>query len=500
MRNKLMSLFIIPFLLLSFFPHGVKGKQQHSLANEIIYDIIVDRFNNGGQAASDQIDLEDPLAYHGGDILGITKQLDYIQQYGFTAISLSPIMENAPGGFHGYWVEDFYTVEQEFGQIDDVKHLVEEAHSREMKVILELVINYVAKTSPLVEEHPDWFQAVDVEPIPATEWLNEVVAFDQTNPEVQEFLIDVAKFWMEKTGVDGFKLHAADQTDESFLEQLTNELKTEDPHFFLIATTLQGNDDVDYLYDIEHLDAIANHEVHELMNEVFKAPNEPVNKLTDFRGDDASNRDLLFVDNKQTGRFSNHYSEQGRNDETAWTLALSYMFFTPGVPIVFQGSEIPTYGPEYPHNQYLVDFISADPDMEKVYERLSAIRKQFPALVHGDFEEIAVEGGFSLFKRTLDDETVYVAINNDTESRNVTIPGLGSGVQLRGLIHDDTIRERDNGEMLIGLNRESAEVFIIEPNTGFNWGFIAFVVGVLLAFIVIVIILSRKQKKRESSK
>lgn len=497
MKKKLISLFIIPFLLLSTLPQGVNAQQPSTLADEIIYDIIVDRFNNGGQAASDQIDHDDPLKYHGGDIIGITQQLDYIQEYGFTMISLSPIMENARDGYHGYWVENFYSVEKEFGHIDDVKNLVKEAHNRDMKVMLELVINYVAKTSPLVEEHPDWFQEVDVEPIEATEWLNEVVKFDQTNPEVQDYLFDVAKFWMDETGVDGFKIHAADQADVSFLENFTFELKKENPNFYLIATTLQGNEDVDHLYEIEHFDAIANEKVQKLLNEVFMKPDEAVSKLTELRGE-ASNRDLLFVDNKLTTRFTNQFAEYGRNEVTAWTLAISYMFFTPGVPIVYQGSEIPTYGPGYPHNQYLVDFISADPDIEKMYERLTAIRKQFPSIVHGDFEEIATEEGFSLFKRTLDNETVYVAINNDSESRNVTIPGLGADVQLRGLIHDDTIRERDNGEMLIGLNRESVEVFVIEQNTGFNWGFISFVAGVLILFAVVVFILSRKQKKRES--
>ena len=85
---------------------------------EIIYDIVIDRFNNARQLPSEQVDVNDPFTYNGGDLAGITQMLDDIQQYGFTAISLSPVMENAPKGYHGYWIVDFYKVEEEFGTME----------------------------------------------------------------------------------------------------------------------------------------------------------------------------------------------------------------------------------------------------------------------------------------------------------------------------------------------------------------------------------------------
>ena len=105
----------------------------------------------------------------------------------------------------------------------------------------------------------------------------------------------------------------------------------------------------------------------------------------------------------------------------------------------------------------------------------------------------------SLFKRTLDDETVYFAINNDSQSRVVKIPGIGEDLQLYGILHDDTIREDADGELLIGMERESVEVFVEQPNAGFNWGFIVFVGGVLFAFVGVVVFLTLKQRKREKS-
>lgn len=501
--RKVMLMFVAVLLLIpSSFPEKANAEEMPKLNEEIIYDILVDRYNNGRQAPSEQVDVDDPYTYNGGDIKGVTDSLETIDDLGFTTISLSPIMENAPKGYHGYWIEDPYEVEEEFGSMEDLEELVEKAHDRKMKVILEFVPNYIAKSSPIVEEEDkqDWFKEVSVEHTDATEWLEDVFVYDQTNPEVQDYLIDTAKHWMNEVDIDGFKIHAADQAEPAFLEKLVTEVKKEDPYFYFIAESLQEDADMSHLLEIEEIDAVANVDAFTKMNDIFTEPDKAVKDLYDARNaEEASTRDLLYVDNINTARFSNNFADNGRNAVTTWTLALSYLYFTPGVPIVYQGSEVPMYGPGYPENRYLVDFSSADPDVEEVFDTIAAAREEFPALVDGDFEEYASDEGMSLFKRTLDDETVYFAINNDSESRVVKIPGIGEDLQLYGILHDDTIREDADGELLIGMERESVEVFVEQPNAGFNWGFIVFVGGVLFAFVGVVVFLTLKQRKREKS-
>ncbi|HLR72778.1 MAG TPA: alpha-amylase family glycosyl hydrolase [Pseudogracilibacillus sp.] len=501
--RKVMLMFVAVLLLIpSSFPEKANAEEMPKLNEEIIYDILVDRYNNGRQAPSEQVDVDDPYTYNGGDIKGVTDSLETIDDLGFTTISLSPIMENAPKGYHGYWIEDPYEVEEEFGSMEDLEELVEKAHDRKMKVILEFVPNYIAKSSPIVEEEDkqDWFKEVSVEHTDATEWLEDVFIYDQTNQEVQDYLIDTAKHWMNEVDIDGFKIHAADQAEPAFLEKLVTEVKKEDPYFYFIAESLQEDADMSHLLEIEEIDAVANVDAFTKMNDIFTEPDKAVKDLYDARNaEEASTRDLLYVDNINTARFSNNFADNGRNAVTTWTLALSYLYFTPGVPIVYQGSEVPMYGPGYPENRYLVDFSSADPDVEEVFDTIAAAREEFPALVDGDFEEYASDEGMSLFKRTLDDETVYFAINNDSESRVVKIPGIGEDLQLYGILHDDTIREDADGELLIGMERESVEVFVEQPNAGFNWGFIVFVGGVLFAFVGVVVFLTLKQRKREKS-
>jgi glycosidase len=131
--------------------------------DEIIYFLLPDRFENG-DVKNDTGGIKggrlktgfDPLHkgfYHGGDLKGLTKRLDYIQSLGATAIWLAPIFKNkavqgAPGqetaAYHGYWVTDFTSVDPHLGTAADFKELVDAAHSRGMKVYMDIIANHTA--------------------------------------------------------------------------------------------------------------------------------------------------------------------------------------------------------------------------------------------------------------------------------------------------------------------------------------------------------------------
>ncbi|WP_022941926.1 alpha-amylase, partial [Psychromonas hadalis] len=133
--------------------------------NANIYFVMVDRFNNA-DASNDlnygrQKDGKDEIGtFHGGDLQGITAKLDYIQRLGTDAIWLSPIVEQMHGfvgggdsgsfpfyGYHGYWTRDFTKIDNNFGRDEDLKKLVDEAHKRGMKVLLDAVINHAGYSS-----------------------------------------------------------------------------------------------------------------------------------------------------------------------------------------------------------------------------------------------------------------------------------------------------------------------------------------------------------------
>lgn len=184
------------------------------------------------QENSEKVDVDDPYAYHGGDLQGITVKLDELKSLGFTTISLSPVMENADNGFHGYWIEDHFKVENEFGTMEDLQELIDKAHEREMKVILEFVPNYIAASHPITTDNKAWIdesEKIDKEVAP---WLEEAVALNQELPEVQNYLKEVADYWIDETEIDGFKIHEVDKAEPSFLENFTGHLKEKKSRFY----------------------------------------------------------------------------------------------------------------------------------------------------------------------------------------------------------------------------------------------------------------------------
>jgi glycosidase len=136
---------------------------ERSPEEEVVYFLLPDRFENGdpandrGGLAGDRLQTGfDPAAkgfYHGGDLKGLTRRLDYISGLGATAIWLGPIYRNKPvqgppgresAGYHGYWITAFTDVDPHFGTRDDLKRFVDAAHARGMKVYLDIITNHSA--------------------------------------------------------------------------------------------------------------------------------------------------------------------------------------------------------------------------------------------------------------------------------------------------------------------------------------------------------------------
>ena len=131
--------------------------------DEVIYFLLPDRFENGspdndtggiaGGKLQHGFDPTDEGFYHGGDLAGLTRRLDYIQGLGATAVWVAPVFRNKPvqgepgrefSGAHGYWITDFTSVDPHFGTDAEFAALVEAAHARGMKVYMDIIANHTA--------------------------------------------------------------------------------------------------------------------------------------------------------------------------------------------------------------------------------------------------------------------------------------------------------------------------------------------------------------------
>ena len=142
--------------------------------DEVIYFVLPDRFDNadptndrGGLTGDRLVTGFDPTAkgfYHGGDLKGLIRRLDYIQGLGATALWVGPIFQNKPvqgakgeesAGYHGYWITDFTRVDTHLGSDADFKALVDSAHARGMKVYMDIIVNHTADVIKYRECAPD---------------------------------------------------------------------------------------------------------------------------------------------------------------------------------------------------------------------------------------------------------------------------------------------------------------------------------------------------------
>lgn len=117
---------------------------------EVIYQVLVDRFADGDAGNNYRVDLSAQGKYHGGDWRGLWEKLDYLEELGVTTIWISPSVKNVDtdagfDGYHGYWTQDPYTANPHFGDIASLRRLVSGAHERGMKVILDIVTNHMGQ-------------------------------------------------------------------------------------------------------------------------------------------------------------------------------------------------------------------------------------------------------------------------------------------------------------------------------------------------------------------
>lgn len=118
--------------------------------DEVIYQVLTDRFFDGDYSNNYRVNVNDPSAYHGGDWVGIIEKLDYLTDLGVTALWISPAVKNVEmdagfSSYHGYWTQDFTRANPHFGDLTSLRELVDAAHEKGIKVILDIVTNHVGQ-------------------------------------------------------------------------------------------------------------------------------------------------------------------------------------------------------------------------------------------------------------------------------------------------------------------------------------------------------------------
>lgn len=164
--------------------------------NDVIYEVNVRQFNNGGTFQSFKPEIPRIKAL-GADILWF--------------MPVYPIGQlNRKGGLGSYYsIKNYHDINPEFGTLSDFKDVVTAAHNEGMKVILDWVGNHTAWDHPWVTEHPDWYVHDSTGKI-VTPWdWTDVAQLNFKNPELRKAMIKEMKFWVDECGIDGFRCDVA---------------------------------------------------------------------------------------------------------------------------------------------------------------------------------------------------------------------------------------------------------------------------------------------------
>nr|WP_275296783.1 alpha-amylase family glycosyl hydrolase [Bacillus sp. REN10] len=459
---------------------------------------MVDRFNNGDNQNNQEVNNNDPSAYQGGDFTGITGRINHITDMGFTTIILSPIFQNEKGGYHGYWTTDFYQTNKQFGTMKELKKLVNEAHERDLKVLIDLPLTRVSATHSWTKDakKADWF--TNKREMAPEKWLGEMAALNLENKDVTKELIKVANYWSEQAKIDGYYLSDATEAPVAFWKDFSKGVNKD---IYLLGESNNKDMTVSELatYQKAGLDGMMNRPIMSPLREQFKnvnqnsseAPNLLKEVETTWKTPELA---AHYLDTNKTTRFTRDIVQENMFPGTRWKLALTYLYTIPGTPIVYYGSEIALDGGEGVDNHGLMNF-RIDKDLIDYMKKIGDLRQQLPALTRGSYEPLYEKNGMVVFKREYQDETLVVAINNTDETQKVRISAkeFSNDKELRGLLNDNLSRA-ENDEFTIILDREQSDIFVVAEKSGINVSFIAALAAVYIIFMVFIYFVWKRGK------
>jgi len=443
---------------------------------DAMYLITPDRFANA-IPENDEVDnlfegkdREDPYGRHGGDIQGIIDHLDYIQEMGFTAIWLNPVLENnhKRSSYHGYSTTDYYKTDERFGSNADYVRLSEEASKRGIKLIMDQIMNHCGLDHWWTEDMPteDWYHyASDVkitnhrrttlhDPYAANSdrelfeegwFVQSMPDLNQSNRLLADYLIQNSIWWVEYADLGGIRHDTHPYSGKEFMAEYACRIMQEYPNFNIVGEEWSPNPAVlakwqngksnpdgyqsclpslmDFPLHIALLNALRDKEswdkgfinLYEMLSNDFMYPN-PSNLV-------------IFPDNHDMQRF---YTEIN-NDFDLFKTAMIYVASINRIPQIFYGTEYLATSPgekndgrirsDFPGG-WKGDTINAFTGVGLSEQQLKAqnlTRKLFNwrkenAVIHsGNLKHFAPENGIYVFFRYNKDKTVMVILNKNKE-------------------------------------------------------------------------------------
>lgn len=462
--------------------------------NAIFYQIFPDRFASSTRVIKPH-NLEawdaPPSVYgfKGGDLLGVLEHLDYLQELGITALYFNPIFQSASS--HRYHTHDYYQVDPLLGGNPAFSELLTEAHRRGMRVVLDGVFNHASrgffqfnhilecgKASPYI----DWFTVYGY-PLHAYEgkanykcWVNlpALPEFNFNNPQVRQYILDIARFWLEQ-GIDGWRLDVPFCIDDDrFWQDFRQVVKTANPEAYIVGEVpweaqrwLQG-DQFDAVMNYQFTQAIlgfagGNHIDHTIEKGMMGLPATAVHDAASFAQRTLALLTIYPKENAyaQFNLLDSHdmprFKAMTHSDPSALRLAIAFQMTYPGAPCVYYGDEVGLAGgksesPEPSRQAFPWEQSQWDMDLLNYYKKWIGFRKEFPALRTGEYLPFYAQGSLLGYLRRLGEQSLVIFLNANQADYSGDIPTgnhLSEGSSWRNVLTNQVVRH--NQGRLVGL-------------------------------------------------
>ena len=433
----------------------------------IFYQIFPDRF-----ARTQRTDLPPEMqvpfepwdspptvhGYKGGDLWGIAENLDYLQDLGITAIYFTPIFQSASN--HRYHTHDYYKIDPLLGGNQAFQDLLQAAHSRNIKVVLDGVFNHASRGffyfNDILENGDkspwlDWFKINqwplyaydDSQPNNYEAWWNlpALPQFNHDNAHAREYIMRIGEYWIAQ-GADGWRLDVPEEIQtEGFWAEFRSRVKAVNPDAYIVGEIwtdasewLQGDqfDGVmNYLFTgpvvafaaQENADQSFAHQVAYPTYSAMDAKGyaEKIDSLLNLYDWEVQQTQLNLLSSHDVVRSLTMVSE----DLTSLSLAILLLMTFPGAPSIYYGDEVGVAGGKDP------DCRRSFPSKEhwnqsllQQYKDLIALRKSYKALRTGKYQTLAAEGNCYVFSRLLETEMVIVALNAGKETVQIRLADI----------------------------------------------------------------------------
>ena len=402
--------------------------------------------------------------------------IDHIKEIGCTALYIGPLFESVG---HGYETTDYKKLDSRLGTNEDLTNFVKACHDKGIRVIFDGVFNHTGR---------DFFAFKDIqknrENSPYVNWYcnvnfggnteyndgfsyenwggyNLLVKLNQRNPEVQNYICDVIRFWVSEFDIDGIRLDAADVLDFDFMRVLRHTADEVKKDFWLMGEVIHG--DYSRWVNGQTLHSVTNYALHKALYSGHNDHNyfeiaHTVKYLQNMGDLDLYN----FVDNHDVERI--HTKLQNK----AHFAPVHVLLYTlPGVPSIYYGSEFGIDGkkekfsdaslrPALDLKDY-ADAVTKNP-CTALISALGKVRQGTPALSYGSYSELALTNRQFAFARDLDGVRVIVTVNNDDSEAEMNLP-TGSADEYVGALTGKKVRV-EYGRIRVSIAANSGEIWL----------------------------------------